>query len=144
MAITYQGSGTRDQDVGTATLTPSYAASPADGDLWVLRTQHVNSVTQLGAVYTWPGDWTLRSTMTQSSSRLFIHTKVSDGTETGTISISTTGGSGSGHSARIDLWRGVDTTTNDGIYAGAVSQGNGTAINDAAVTTTAADRKSVV
>lgn len=135
--VLFVGSGGRDQAAGNVNLEAPYPSSPVFGRLLVLRFSHITSGDQLSATYDVPGDWTFRFLDTQNNMRHWVYSKVADGTETGTVTITVTGGiSGAPHFAAIDMYSGVDTTTNHGIYGGAFSGGNSATIADAGVTTT--------
>lgn len=134
----YEGSGTYDRKDGDVTLAPAYSSPINAGDVLILQTGHINSSTQAAATYTFPGDWTELFADRYLNARQWIHRKVADGTEAGTISITVSGGVSTGfHQAVIHRFSSTDGTTIEGA---AVTSLGSTTVLDADVTTTGANR----
>lgn len=133
----YVATGTYSRVAGDQPLQPTYPPTQA-GDLLTLQTYHLAGPTQNSATYSFPSDWELRHLDSQNSSRQWVYTKEATGEESGSISITAAGGSsGSVHQAVIHAFRDADP---DNFEGAAVSSGVGTAVADAGVTTTDANR----
>lgn len=117
----------------TTTVTPAYPAV-TNGDLLVL--QVVLRSTPMDTVST-PSGWTsvYSDLGTGGDSKQQIFTKISDGTETGTLTVTVPGGN-STKQARIYSFSG----TNGTIEGAALGQLNSTPIDFPSVTTAGADR----
>lgn len=138
--ITLDGQGpiTRTTSAGNFNVTYPTIGPEDAGKLLILRYGHVNNATLAGNTFTTPVEFTDRFAADQQSNlRNWIASRVCDGTESGAVTITVTGGSGGGRYGRIDMWAGVDTTTDDGIYAPSISKASSTTIDDADVATTA-------
>lgn len=128
---------------GTVTLTPAYPASLVAGDLLLLQVAHQSNATQRVATYTFPGTFTLLFADSGGGSpndiRQFIYYRISTGSETGTISISVSGGiNGAAHRSAIHQFRNTSSSTEGGnvVFTAAGS----TSLLDTGVTTLGYDR----
>lgn len=123
----------------TGTLSPAYPAGISAGDLLVLHVsgQHGSSGS---ADVVEPSGWTtvVNDDTTNATYYGAVFTKVADGTESGTLSVSKANESVVSQ-ARIYRFTGAGAATDtEGVASGL--HGSGTTINMLSVTTTAADR----
>ncbi|MBK8189064.1 MAG: hypothetical protein IPK79_01260 [Vampirovibrionales bacterium] len=133
----YQGSGAYSRVAGNVAITPGFPRAQA-GDVLLMQTAHMNNSTQAAATYTFPDGWELLYADTTGTTRQWIHRKVADGTETGTVSITNAGGTALGtQQSVIHAFSNANPTA---VIGPAVVSGAATAIADAPVTTDAPGR----
>lgn len=124
---------------GTSPLTPTYPTGIQAGDTIYLVVGHRNNNAQFAATYTFPGDFASQSvgTASQDATRTFVRWAVATGNETGSISITTSGGtSAEVHRAVMFAVRGANTST-PFEAAGTGGDVNGTTVvHDVSVTST--------
>lgn len=140
-APAYITSGSYSLAGGTSALAPAYPAGIQAGDLLILQVGHQNHVTQSAATYTFPAAFTSWFADQQSDTRQWIRYCIADGTETGAISITVSGGTAAAwHRAVIHQFSDTDSPpTAEGSALGSAAPGS-TSLTDTGVTTTGNDR----
>ncbi len=134
----YEGPGAYDRQAGNVDLTIPYPSTVAAGDVLILTVGHINSASQAGATYVFPADWELLFLDQVSSCRHWTYRKIATGTESGSITVTVTGGiAGGTHAGVIRRFSNADPATIEGAAA---STGTAVTVTDAGVTTSGDNR----
>lgn len=139
-APTYVSAGAGKADGTSATTTTfAYPASPASGDLMVFHMGLENTTSTVTTPSGWTSKWATDDSTDASTIRWRTYFHVSDGTESGNLTV-THSSTSNIRIGRIYLFRGTvaDASTVD--EGAATTSGNSTTISMPSVTTTAADR----
>lgn len=139
---TYVASGSPDNQSMPTDLTPSYPAGLAADDLLVLRVHHRNNLAAASNTFSVPGSFAIEFTDQIANCRQLLYFATATGSESGTITVGTSGSGTVRYGAIIHAFRGIDLAD---IYEAANVEGAGasTILNDVGITTTGADRLAV-
>lgn len=120
-------------------ITPAYPTGIQLNDKLILQYGHSNNAAALDDLFTFPAEWTFLTSVGQQATKELLFWKDADGTETGTITISSVGDGLGRHSALIHQFRNVQTGFP--FYEGlGFTRANSATVTDSRVVTTGDNR----
>jgi hypothetical protein len=135
----YIGTGVGDNAPVGTDITPEYLTGIQLNDKLILQYGHSNNAAMLDDTFTFPGDWNYLTSVIQQGTRQLLYWKDADGTETGSITISTVGDGLGRHSAVIHVFRNVEPGTS--FYENLTfTRANSDIVTDAGITTNGDNR----